>query len=383
MQQWEMGLSNGMGNVVYRELIPDDATVTYFFRLQKNRDRNLLTPFFITPTQPEVPTFSIGNLNGDISGQIGVNNANPSLIVQKPELTIGSLKSSEIVINAVEDSLDVSELSKTTPKALFNAWAVKTTPIAADKLVIIDSEDSDELKISTGLPLTMLDQGGATDGQAIVWNDADGVWEAGTVSGSKWTEVANGIYRDGRVVIGDDAVGTDYQFRVVGNVLFENEDVFGLVTRRNISSGTDTIYTVYSLDGNKSTAPGNGFEVAMRLSIQAGDEPLGTLSAQRTGASGTGAVRIGTYNSGGLAIGLVVQENRGVWIGSTTVAQIRNAEASSLQVSNRIRTAGFSGTTSRYWKLGERKSATVLLDTTKYITVEVDGTIYNLALATV
>jgi hypothetical protein len=138
-------------------------------------------------------------------------------------LSIGSLKSSEIVINAVQDSLDVSELSKTTPKDLFNAWEVKATPIATDKLVIIDSEDSDELKVVTGVPLTMLTQGGATDGQAIVWNDADGKWEAGTVEGSKWTEVANGIYRDGRVAIGTTTVGTSYLLDVVGATRIEGD----------------------------------------------------------------------------------------------------------------------------------------------------------------
>jgi hypothetical protein len=48
-----------------------------------------------------------------------------------------------------------------------------------------------------------------------------------------------------------------------------------------------------------------------------------------------------------------------------------------------IRTGNFTGTTARFWKLGERKAATVLLDTTQYITVEVNGVVYNLALATV
>lgn len=46
-----------------------------------------------------------------------------------------------------------------------------------------------------------------------------------------------------------------------------------------------------------------------------------------------------------------------------------------------IQTTNFTGTTARQWKLGERKAATVAFDTTQYITVEVNGVTYNLALA--
>jgi hypothetical protein len=48
-----------------------------------------------------------------------------------------------------------------------------------------------------------------------------------------------------------------------------------------------------------------------------------------------------------------------------------------------IYTADFTGSTSRKWKLGERKAATTTLDTTQYITVQVNGTVYNLALVTI
>jgi hypothetical protein len=382
MQQWEMGLSNGMGNVVYRELIPDDATVTYSFRLSEFGvvPIDVFTPFF--PFIPNVPEFTIPNLNGDISGQFGVNNANPSLIVQKPELTIGSLKSSEIVINAVEDSLDVSELSKTTPKALFNAWSVKTTPIAADKIVIIDSADSDELKVVTGVPLTMLTQGGATTGQAVVWDGAK--WAAGTVEGSKWTEVTNGIYRDGRVAIGTTTVGTTWQLDVNGNTRIQSTVRFGFSVNRTITLSDLTLYAAARLSLSRSGGILNGQGPAFYfVANESDDDRLGVFGSIKRGThigDITFQVNNGTVTTNHA---LTIRANTGVYIGSETAAFNPSTEASSLEVKNRIKTGNFTGTTARYWKLGERKAATVLLDTTQYITVEVDGTIYNLALATV
>jgi hypothetical protein len=382
MQQWEMGLSNGMGNVVYRELIPDDATVTYSFRLSEFGvvPIDVFTPFF--PFIPNVPEFTIPNLNGDISGQFGVNNANPSLIVQKPELTIGTLKSSEIVINAVEDSLDVSELSKTTPKALFNAWAVKATPIATDKIVIIDSADSDELKVVTGVPLTMLGQGGATTGQAVVWDGAK--WAAGTVEGSKWTAVTNGIYRNGRVAIGTTTVGTDKVLDVVGKTRLKGTTFDSNVFIRDVgSSSTLGLFTTGLISINRSSALLNGQGVGWIFQEnESASDFLGGFGAVKRGTS-TADIVFQTWVSGVGGNSLIIRSAGGVYIGRESATFESTVEANSLQVKNRLLTSNFTGTTARYWKLGERKAATVLLDTTQYITVEVDGTVYNLALATV
>jgi hypothetical protein len=377
MQQWEMGLSNGMGNVVYRELIPDDATVTYSFRLSEFGvvPIDVFTPFF--PFIPNVPEFTIPNLNGDISGQFGVNNANPSLIVQKPELTIGSLKSSEIVINAVEDSLDISELSKTTPKALFNAWEVKATPIATDKLVIIDSADSDELKVVTGVPLTMLGQGGATDGQAIVWNDADGKWEAGDVDGSKWTEVANGIYRDGRVAINATAVGTNGKLQV-----FQTGSETGLRIETNQNTSGRAPFQVFRGSTLLHEIDSNS---AVRYNINTGTD-LGQITfGAPNGKTGFAFLNLATSATKRF-------DYRNDWVNGWVEIMLNTASSANpngdsfigLQISeaNGIRTGNFSGSTSRFFKIGERKTATVLLDTTGYITLHLNGVTYNLATVT-
>jgi hypothetical protein len=301
MQQWEMGLSNGMGNVVYRELIPDDATVTYSFRLSEFGvvPIDVFTPFF--PFIPNVPEFTIPNLNGDISGQFGVNNANPSLIVQKPELTIGTLKSSEIVLNAVEDSLDISELSKTTPKALFNAWAVKATPIATDKIVIIDSADSDELKVVTGVPLTMLGQGGATTGQAVIWDGAK--WAAGTVSGSKWTEVSGNIYRNSRVTIGQTTIGTATLFvqsqYASGNF---SDPHFDVRTSNNLIVLRMLANQMRLFGDNFIFAQGGFIETSAGFSITAGSGGSFQIAAPEAGRLDVGGNRILNFLSGNVSM---------------------------------------------------------------------------------
>jgi hypothetical protein len=116
----------------------------------------------------------------------------------------------------------------------------------------------------------MLGQGGATNGQAIVWNDADGKWEAGTVEGSKWTEVANGIYRDGRVAVGEATVGTANQLSVRRKSGSDN--IFALITAAGAVklSCSDTTLGVASgtqLDW-RGSAKTSGVGIGVRLEIR-------------------------------------------------------------------------------------------------------------------
>jgi hypothetical protein len=63
-----------------------------------------------------------------------------------------------------------------------------------DFLVWFDESEKTHKKVKRlnfKVLLGQLDQGGATTGQAILWNGT--TWEAGTVSGSKWTENSFGI----------------------------------------------------------------------------------------------------------------------------------------------------------------------------------------------
>ena len=54
----------------------------------------------------------------------------------------------------------------------------------------------------------------------------------------------------------------------------------------------------------------------------------------------------------------------------------------SLQLSSAIKTGAPTSGTSAEWKLGSRVAATVALDTTQYIEVDIGGTLYKLAIVT-
>jgi hypothetical protein len=71
-----------------------------------------------------------------------------------------------------------------------------TTPSIADYRQISGGGSFD------GNP-SSLNQQGATDGQAIIWNNTASEWQPTTIaSASKWTDTTGGIYRDGAVTIG-------------------------------------------------------------------------------------------------------------------------------------------------------------------------------------
>jgi hypothetical protein len=155
----------------------------------------------------------------------------------------------------------------------------KATPIALDRIVISDSEDGDKLKVVTGVPLTMLGQGGAISGQAIVWDGAK--WAAATVSGSKWTEVTNGIYRNGRVAIGTTTVGTENQLSV--RRLSGSDNIFALITAAGVIklSCSDTVLAVggasqFDWRGSVITA---GVGIGVNLAIRgANNEFIGNFT---------------------------------------------------------------------------------------------------------
>ena len=214
MQQWTVGLNNGEGSVVYRELIEADAAIDFLFRLQDIGPIEINFPIRIglpgergTDLIPNIPTFDL-DLNGDVSGQPGTNIINPSAIVEKEPLDFTGFSSSQIVVNAVPDSPDTEAMTKTTARDFLFEWDAKAAPVPLDALTISDSEDSDEAKSIKieDLPIapSQLLQEGATTGQALVWDGAK--YAPSSASVSKWTEVTNGIYRDGRVAVNKNTV---------------------------------------------------------------------------------------------------------------------------------------------------------------------------------
>jgi hypothetical protein len=60
---------------------------------------------------------------------------------------------------------------------------------------------------------------------------------------------------------------------------------------------------------------------------------------------------------------------------------LSDAGALDLGSTGSVKTAAPGGSTAGVWKLGVHNATTVSLDTTGYITVEIGGTTYNLALA--
>jgi hypothetical protein len=215
-----------------------------------------------------------------------------------------------------------------------------------------------------------------------VWDGAK--WAAGTVEGSKWTEVANGIYRNGRVVIGGTTVGTDKVLDVVGKFRVKHTTFDTATFIRDIGTfGTAARSIAFNLVLQRTVGvlnnqgPFFGFAVG-----ETSNDILSTIGMVKR-ASNSGEFVIINRNAGSLRHVATFQLDAGVYIGDELTDFASSVEASSLFVKNRLLTGNFTGTTARYWKLGERKAATVLLDTTQYITVEVNGVVYNLALATV
>jgi hypothetical protein len=391
MQQYTLGMNDGSGAIAYREIIDGDATVIFQQQISKTPPVQVTWPVRTDPQQPsdnqQLPsegTFDF-DLLGDVSGEPGTNVLNPSAIVEKPLLDYTGLSSDEIAINAVPDTPDAEGMTKTTITDLFTQWTTKATPIALDRIVISDSEDDEKLKVVTGVPLTMLGQGGAISGQAIVWDGAK--WAAATVEGSKWTEVTNGIYRNGRVAIGTTTVGTSFNLDVAGKIRFKHTTFDSQLFIRDIGSGSGFgAYAAGAITLQRTGGVLDNQGVAFLFQGNEGaNDFYGAIGGIKT-STATGNVILQSFVSGTAGINLEVTSAGGVLIQRKTGTDLNtrpSTEANSLQVAARLLTGNFTGTTARYWKLGERKAATTTLDTTQYITVEVNGVVYNLALATV
>jgi hypothetical protein len=373
------------------EYIPGDATVSFdqFTRDDLERLRWDLfpnIPFNPFPGLiPEVPTFTIPNLSGDVINEIGANSVSPAVVTTKNPIDYTGITSDDVALNVVEVTNEDTELFQTTATDLFTQWDTKATPIAADTFLISDSEDGGLLKKIAGISPTQILQGGATTGQVLKWDGSK--WAPAAESGSKWTEVTNGIYRNGRVAIGTTTVGTAFNLDVLGKVRFKHttfdsqlfiRDIGALTGFGAYAAGAITLQRTGGVEVNQGVAfLMQGNEGANDFWAALGGIKTGTASGNlilQCWVSGTPGINAEVTSGGGLFIGRKT---------GTALATRPTTEAGSLQVTNRILTGNFTGTTARYWKLGERKAATVALDTTQYITVEVDGTIYNLALATV
>jgi len=86
-------------------------------------------------------------------------------------------------------------------------------------------------------------------------------------------------------------------------------------------------------------------------------------------------VQSAIYSEGGATKNLILSTN-----GYTEALRLTNTQ--NAEFAGSIKTAAPAGGTSRAWKLGARVAATVALDTTQYIEVEIAGNFYKLAIVT-
>jgi hypothetical protein len=172
MTSWNVSLSTGIGDVSYRELPLTDANVGFTVeQVTQDEIKDLYPDFTIrdgigfntgtgsgSTTNNTATTINVTPLNGDVSGEISTAILNPSAIVNKETIPLTGQLSSRIVLNAVEDSEDQENMTKTSVKDLFGSWTEKTTTVNNDKLVIIDSQDNGELKTVTKANLGIKDK---------------------------------------------------------------------------------------------------------------------------------------------------------------------------------------------------------------------------------
>jgi hypothetical protein len=215
------------------EYIPGDATVSFeqFTRDDLERLRWDLfpnIPFNPFPGLiPEVPTFTIPNLSGDVINEIGANSVSPAVVTTKNPIDYTGITSDDVALNVVEVTNEDTELFQTTATDLFTQWDTKATPIAADIFVISDSEDGGLLKKIAGISPTQILQAGATTGQVLKWDGAK--WAPAAESGSKWTDgtTPTRIYRDGNVIIGSSSAISDLAgLGIIGRATGFNDSIF-------------------------------------------------------------------------------------------------------------------------------------------------------------
>jgi hypothetical protein len=181
---YSIGLCNGIGSIKGIELPIGDVTVNYLEEsVNPNRVRNLFPDFrpsgTFAPTRsirlnaPTSGTRSSVILNGDVTGDVNTVTLNPTAIVGKEVINLTTQISSRIVLNAVEDSEDQENMTKTSVKDLFGSWAEKSTFENNDKIVIIDSEDNNELKTFKKLNLKLNFVRYDIDNQNLEYNEKE------------------------------------------------------------------------------------------------------------------------------------------------------------------------------------------------------------------
>lgn len=229
---------------------------------------------------------------------------------------------------------------------------------------------------------------------------------------NKWTESNGNIYRNSKVTIGQRAI-------IVADLgIKQNEiqsairiDGFNKSTRSNVLSvyeGSSIRYTIDNwgvpiwrvwsgsiesgaisfttpankvgllIANNDSFTEGNrGYITWQPLEMGSNDDfELGVKNITRMAVSG-----LGRFRFNGVFISSTTYSFRGL-AGDVAVADFRTSAGSfCFQIRDTgILTANPTGSVARFWRLGERIAGSVALDTSQYITVNVNGIDYKLAI---
>jgi hypothetical protein len=143
-------------------------------------------------------------------------------------------------------------------------------------------------------------------------------------------------------------------------VLSINGDV-KIVTVDSTSTARNMLYQDANGIIKKSAVPSGGVSGS------------GTTSYLPKWTSGTGLGNSSAYDNGGEIL-ISTTEDAGDY---------KLQVAGAIYTTSTITTGGVNGESVKPWKLGSRKAATVALDATQYIEVEVNGVLYNIALVTI
>jgi hypothetical protein len=337
MTSWNVSLSTGIGDVSYRELPLTDADVQYTVeQVTQDEIKDLYPDFTVrdgigfntgtgsgSTTNNTATTINVTPLNGDVSGEISTAILNPSAIVNKETIPLTGQLSSRIVLNAVEDSEDQENMTKTSVKDLFGSWTEKTTTVNNDKLVIIDSQDNGELKTVTKANLgikekfiDLIDTPSTYTGQQNKLPIVNSGQDALIFTNLK-TINSESIIGDGGITIptGIGGSGTTNfipKFTPNGTTLgnsqiFDNGTNVGIGTtnpKLNPNAGKFLTIDGESFNGwleLASSAPTNGFGGAITFNnnnIVGADKRNAQIAGIRDGANNSGALLFTTWDNG-------------------------------------------------------------------------------------
>jgi len=153
--------------------------------------------------------------------------------------------------------------------------------------------------------------------------------------------------------------------------------------------GINTINTadaILSINGDVKIVTIDSTSTARNMLYQDANGVIKKSAVPSGGVSGSGTTSYLPKWSSSTGLGnSSAYDNGGEILISTTedAGDYKLQVAGAIYTTSTITTGGVNGETQKPWKLGSRKAATVALDATQYIEVEVNGVLYNIALVTI